>query len=305
MIQVAATTRAPNSSAGCRSRTRAGCNAHISKTAACRWSRSLWRKTNKYVPWPKTFRSCEAHCNTTPESARILGPLRAFARSRWPLTQPLFQEATVPEKNPTIKVCQSCGKDFQAKYPRQKFCSLSCYWKALEDNIIRKCKTCSRPFRVRPSQIANNCGIYCCRNCWKASLFSVTKNCERCGKNFTVPGSRKTQRYCDRNCFAGSSRPERTKRVKRMCAECGRIFTAHFSVVRPGGAIFCSQACYRQNRKKTPEKRFWLNVNKNGPLPKDASLGPCWIFGLRSRNNWYGTFADADGKNLAHTLILG
>jgi hypothetical protein len=37
------------------------------------------------------------------------------------------------------------------------------------------------------------------------------------------------------------------------------------------------------------EERFWLKVNKSGPVVRD-DLGPCWVWTGRTRNTGYGGF---------------
>lgn len=49
----------------------------------------------------------------------------------------------------------------------------------------------------------------------------------------------------------------------------------------------------------SPEKRFWSQVNKNGP--RFRNLGRCWMW-TGSVNNGYGRFAGVDGHAYAHVF---
>jgi hypothetical protein len=40
----------------------------------------------------------------------------------------------------------------------------------------------------------------------------------------------------------------------------------------------------------TPEERFWIKVNKDGPVIK-AELGPCWVWTAAQDKDCYGRFA--------------
>lgn len=63
------------------------------------------------------------------------------------------------------------------------------------------------------------------------------------------------------------------------CIKCGK----EFSVFPSSKRKFCSQGCYWENRREENQKlipiRFWLQVDKNGPVPEHyPELGNCWIW---------------------------
>jgi hypothetical protein len=49
------------------------------------------------------------------------------------------------------------------------------------------------------------------------------------------------------------------------------------------------------------EKRFWLKVNKNGPIIR-PELGNCWIWGASKNSQKYGTFRVGHSTQLAHRI---
>lgn len=76
---------------------------------------------------------------------------------------------------------------------------------------------------------------------------------------------------------------------------CGRGFKPRWR-----GNRFCSHACYSASLRGSIEDRFWSKVNKNGPLPVDVSLGPCWLWTASKMNSYgHGQFVlgrGADGQ---------
>lgn len=53
----------------------------------------------------------------------------------------------------------------------------------------------------------------------------------------------------------------------------------------------------------TPEQRFWMKVNKDGPLiPDRPELGPCWEWTASLRDTGYGQFRFEGKSTLAHRV---
>ena len=51
----------------------------------------------------------------------------------------------------------------------------------------------------------------------------------------------------------------------------------------------------------TPEQRFWAQVDKNGPIPKEAHhLGRCWLWTGNINNHGYGYFRIKKKKIMIH-----
>jgi HNH endonuclease len=55
------------------------------------------------------------------------------------------------------------------------------------------------------------------------------------------------------------------------------------------------------NHDKTFDERFWMKVDKNGPIPDYAPhLGPCWIWTASLEGGGYGAIGDGKKKKRAH-----
>ena len=52
-----------------------------------------------------------------------------------------------------------------------------------------------------------------------------------------------------------------------------------------------------RNWRGTPEERFWVKVDKNGPVPGHRpDLGPCWVWTGGKMTSGYGTFYPGGGR---------
>lgn len=53
------------------------------------------------------------------------------------------------------------------------------------------------------------------------------------------------------------------------------------------------------SRKRRPASvRFWEKVNKDGPMPRDTSLGVCWSWTAATDRKGYGQFGTGEGKKV-------
>jgi hypothetical protein len=97
------------------------------------------------------------------------------------------------------------------------------------------------------------------------------------------------------------------------CPHCGREFFPYTHQVTRGKVLYCSRPCFNANFPTTAaETRFWLKVNKNGPLPERApDLGPCWVWTGGVDGGGYGQFRlrsrvpMVKAHRLAWELIVG
>jgi DNA-binding CsgD family transcriptional regulator len=55
-------------------------------------------------------------------------------------------------------------------------------------------------------------------------------------------------------------------------------------------------------RKVPLVDRFFKFIDKNGPMPHDRSLGPCWIFTSNKNRKGYGTLFNEGTTKMAHRL---
>src|SRR5574343_1219994 len=77
----------------------------------------------------------------------------------------------------------------------------------------------------------------------------IAKVCETCGKNFTVPPSRRDARlFCNHCLVAGKNNP-RWKGVLLpcICQRCGKEFSVKPSHAKKGEGKFCSYACHSRH----------------------------------------------------------
>lgn len=76
----------------------------------------------------------------------------------------------------------------------------------------------------------------------------------------------------------------------------------HWSQARKGKRPYVLPSRIPLPRTATPEERFWIKVDKNGPTPTEhPELGPCWLWTSAVMNNGYGRF----DKILAHHFLVG
>lgn len=91
-------------------------------------------------------------------------------------------------------------------------------------------------------------------------------------------------------------------RMQRICEWCGVQFIVLGSRVKRGGGRFCSYHCSNTylNKQRFSDymSRFWVKVDKNGPIPvKRPDLGRCWLWHRPSSSGGYGSFK-VDGKSV-------
>ncbi len=79
---------------------------------------------------------------------------------------------------------------------------------------------------------------------------SVTKNCEYCGKLFTViPSRNKTAKFCCRKCADASKKGENNV----ICTNCGKPFHRkkyYIESCKRNIGIFCSKECLKEYKKE-------------------------------------------------------
>lgn len=91
------------------------------------------------------------------------------------------------------------------------------------------------------------------------------------------------------------------KIIPRICLTCGVAFGGVASAVKRGGALYCSEACYRnRDWRASVAKRFWSKVDKT---PGQGPKGECWIWIGSLINGGRGSFGRGgrnEGTVLAH-----
>ncbi len=89
-------------------------------------------------------------------------------------------------------------------------------------------------------------------------------------------------------CYGPSSHSDSARVV---CGACGRRFWPDLK-----GQRFCDHECYSASLRVAIQDRFWSKVNKEGTLPRNTALGPCWLW-TASTIRGYGQIASVvNGK---------
>lgn len=81
-------------------------------------------------------------------------------------------------------------------------------------------------------------------------------------------------------------------KVKRICLQCGTVFSIRPSAVKNGKGKFCRRPCYESSRGTT-EERFWSRVQKTDS---------CWIWTGGRFKDGYGGFRYKGKAHRAHRV---
>jgi len=121
-----------------------------------------------------------------------------------------------------MKICEYCGKEFEPKQQRSKYCSRLCQvygCRSQEKKSI--CQCCGREYiqqHGREKYCSDDCRIKVINEKKKeaynkSTLTGKPKICEECGKEF-FPHSEK-QRFCCKSCSSKHNRKDQLKRKKK------------------------------------------------------------------------------------------
>lgn len=208
------------------------------------------------------------------------------------------------------RVCVRCSGVFHVCPSRStaRFCSSRCSNGGKSIARIR-CGACHTMFEVpkRRAATAQYCSWSCSgvgRTGKKCSL--VQRPCAVCGIPFTAWPYRTNARCCSKQC-AATARRTGIPVLSRNCEQCGTLFEVETSKVRFGkgrNGRFCSRRCCTRfagaARRIEPVKRFWLKVDKNGPVqPHCPELGPCWVWTGGIERTGYGKFAISSRRGIS------
>lgn len=109
--------------------------------------------------------------------------------------------------NPTIKICEICGKEYIAKTVKGKYCSIKCK-EIANSSIIKKCIVCGKEFKVKKyrAETAKTCSRKCADIHQERN--KLTLKCKQCGKEFTVAPSRRQyeNHFCSLKCLGAYNR---------------------------------------------------------------------------------------------------
>lgn len=198
------------------------------------------------------------------------------------------------------RICEQCGKEFEASTTQirkgyGKYCSQTCYGKALGGRVTRICKQCGKKFTIQTHVIKRGYGKFCSQECYFINRGAKVKRiCTFCGREFEIHPSRikyKKGLFCSMLCRRNY---EKTLKIKRICKECGKEFEIYKLLVKQGKGIYCSHSCSRKGRKGFPThhtkpefifedicKRNNLDFHYTGDgslwIGKDKKLNPDFI----------------------------
>lgn len=77
------------------------------------------------------------------------------------------------------KVCDQCGKPFNTKYERARFCSHVCRneYHYIKEPRTKTCKQCGKPFET-----SDNTRLYCCKECYHQGKLDRLRAAEKAKK---------------------------------------------------------------------------------------------------------------------------
>lgn len=154
--------------------------------------------------------------------------------------------------------CVRCGVALKTRTIKRggKYCSYECFQaarSALVELVDRVCEYCGRTFQARAEQVHNGQWKCCSKVCKDAITHKYPQRaCVTCGKVYW-PRSDLTDRgsgqFCSKPC-AGIAKRNRTSCV---CKRCGKAFEAKLSRLDTGRGIYCSKECQQPMLEKECE----------------------------------------------------
>ena len=147
------------------------------------------------------------------------------------------------------RTCEECARQFDTRWPNQRFCSRSCAARQPRRNRRRRIispKTCACGREFQPAQPRIR---FCSREC--ALLYGGTvrtATCPNCESAFDTRIA--IQRYCSLRC----QRLARKARTFRTCGKCGSRYNSIDSRSK-----YCSRSCatIRGRRYRGPNSPNW------------------------------------------------
>ncbi|MBE7032928.1 MAG: hypothetical protein E7406_01725 [Ruminococcaceae bacterium] len=184
-----------------------------------------------------------------------------------------------------MRKCEYCGKEFEPKQSRSKYCSRECQVKGFHASRpkgeTKKCKWCGKEF-FAPHKGIKYCSLLCKMKAADEQRTIIAEQkkqekkpikCKHCGAEF-VP-RHKRQIFCCEQC-GYEYRYEHTPKKKskgireynsRICAICGKEFVPSNSIQK-----YCSKECSRKAQYSKNKKE--IVVNSERPKKKTAKISP-------------------------------
>jgi len=189
------------------------------------------------------------------------------------------------------RICKNCGNKFiisqtQINNNRGFFCSRECYYKFIAAKISN-CIVCKKEFKIHTHGTKKNDNKFCSRICQKLfTKLKYKKKCAICGKIFY-----KRAKYCSKKC----SDKARDTKVNKICLICGKKFKVY--KYKSKKSKFCSNECVGIYNKEIKKGKGNPNFGKSPSLSTRLKMSD------KHRGNksyrWKG------GKTKAYFLIRG
>lgn len=131
--------------------------------------------------------------------------------------------------------------------------------------VERVCQNCGKTFRIQQYRVKNGRGKHCSVHCQhKSTQDRVSKMCNRCGKKFIIPKSRKHRKFCSSECY----HRYRTESVmlEVPCDICGQPIRRKRFLIGQFKHNVCSRKCQAKLYKR--------RLNPNAPYSKASRKGP-------------------------------
>lgn len=169
--------------------------------------------------------------------------------------------------------------------------------------VARTCEVCGAVFETYPAFIAKGLGRYCNRVCTGAAKRAaprrmgakLTRTCEVCGTSFEMFPSRLLRgdpgRWCGLACSRQGRKAETSAKNTALCIVCGAPFVSMPYERAERNRQCCSKRCVGMSQRgagRPLEERFWLRVDKDGPIVR-PDLDACWVWTGRREAFGYGT----------------
>jgi len=207
------------------------------------------------------------------------------------------------------KICPICKKEFNViSKSKQKTCSRDCQYKSSSltnrkntKKIKKICPVCQKLFFVlKTNKKQKCCSPECSRQGRRKGKIII---CETCKKEFYVPRCRKDARFCSKKCSGkglsgknngmygvhryGKESPNwrKSKKIQRICLECGKEFTTLPCYIRKGGGKYCSKECAHELNRRfrhTEEAKRKISQSKIGK-PRPAHVIEKLLFASKQR----------------------
>ena len=232
------------------------------------------------------FKLCSPEC--------VAQSKKKYSKAQW--------ERKKAAKQPYKYACVVCGTEFETSYKNKKYCSEDCKTKANKENYVERepkikiCIVCGKEFVAKAN--ARTCSTECREIRYKEHVLKrrealkqqrrnnpkpvgrprTTKECKCiiCGKTYTMP-TYVEQKTCSRKCGAEYRKtnalnkpytprmPQRLREIK--CEVCGAKFLA-----RTGKAKYCSDCKTESQRMKKVVLSRTYRATKGLKKRQDAYL---------------------------------